>query len=255
MGPQLEQFVTQATFLVVRIGGMVSIAPFFGSRAIPMRVKGALTMLLSAFFYPLYAPPGAAAGASGWLRISLGEFIVGLLMGLALHMVFDAVQLAGQILGLQMGFSLANVIDPNTEVDTPVVSNFHQIFALLIFLQLNVHHWMLRGLAKSFEYIPPGSVSAMPAATEELFRLASGIWSGAVQVAAPVLLATVLTDVALGFLGKISPQFPVLFVGISIKSALGFAVLMGSVVFWPALLESHFQKAMLATERLLHLAR
>ena len=81
------------------------------------------------------------------------------------------------------------------------------------------------------------------------------MWIIGVQIAAPVLLATMVADVAMGFLAKIAPQLPILFVGISIKSLLAFVVLLGTMAFWPRLLERYFLEAIQSTERLLLLTR
>ncbi|HWP85515.1 MAG TPA: flagellar biosynthetic protein FliR, partial [Terriglobia bacterium] len=154
----------------------------------------------------------------------------------------------------QLGFSLANVIDPQSMVETPVLSIFHQMIALFIFLQVGVHYWILRALARSFAYLPlGGAVLELPAASG-IARLSAGMLLIAVQIAAPVLLATVLADLALAMMGRASPQLPVLFVGLSVKSVIGYGVLLASVVFWPRLLESHFARAIVAAERLLQLA-
>jgi flagellar biosynthetic protein FliR len=148
-----------------------------------------------------------------------------------------------------------NVIDPQTQVDTPVLSTFHQLVVLLLFLQLGVHHWLLRGLAKSFEYLPPGVASATPAATEELLHAAGAMLVVGVQIAAPALVATLLADIVLGLIGKASPQLPVLFMGLSVKALVGFLVLAGALRYWPVLMERYFLRALQTMEHLLHLAR
>ena len=185
----------------------------------------------------------------------MGEVAIGLLLGLTLHFVFDAVQLAGHLVGFQAGLSLVNLIDPNTEVETTVFSIFHQVVTLLIFLQLNIHHWLVRGLVKSFEYLPPGSAGATAPAAEELVRVAGGMFLLAVQLAAPVIIATLVADVALGLIGKASPQLPVLFVGFSVKALLALAILGASLVLWPRLLEGWLWSALFSAERLLGLTR
>jgi flagellar biosynthetic protein FliR len=230
-------------------------APFFGSMAVPRRVKAGLTMALTALLYPAYSPRAVPSEVTQWLGVMMGEALVGLMLGLAVHFVFDGVQLAGQVLGFQMGFSLANVVDPETEIDTPVIAIFHQAIALLIFLQIDAHHLMLRALGKSLEYLPPGTVLATPGTVEGMTKAAGGLLLVAVQLAAPVLIATLMADVALGFLGKASPQLPVLFVGLSVKNVIGLGVMMAALVFWPGLLGRMFANAASTAERLLHLAR
>ena len=176
-------------------------------------------------------------------------------MGITLQFVFEGVELAGQIVGFQVGHALANLINPQSDAESPILANFYQAVALLIFLQLNVHHWLLRGLVKSFKYCPPGMVVAAPAAAETIWRAAGGMLLMAVQVAIPTLLATMLIDVALGFLGRASPQLPVLFVGISVKSVVAFLVVMGTLRFWPGLLEKYFGEALATSEQVMRLAR
>ena len=85
------------------------------------------------------------------------ELLIGVALGVATNIVFDGVQMAGQVLSVQMGYSLVNILDPQTQVESTVVATFHQTIAMLIFLRLNVHFWILRALARSFDYLPPAS--------------------------------------------------------------------------------------------------
>lgn len=255
MEPALERVISQAVFVGVRIGMLMVFAPFFGSLSVPARVKAGLTVALTALLYPVYAPRALDFNGLNWCRVMAGEVVVGLILGLTLTFVFEGAQLAGQMLGFQLGYSLVNVIDPQTQVETPVLSTFHQVVVLLLFLQLGVHHWLLRGLAKSFEYLPPGVASATPAASGELLHAAGAMLVIAVQIAAPALIATMLADIVLGLIGKASPQLPVLFMGLSLKALVGFLVLAGSLRYWPVLMERYFLSAFQTMELLLHLAR
>jgi flagellar biosynthetic protein FliR len=135
-----------------------------------------------------------------------------------------------------------------------VLSVFHQLFALLVFLQLDVHHWILRGIVKSFDYVPVGSVVISPAVVHQLFRAAGGMWLAGVQIAAPLLFATVLIDVAVGFLSKASPQLPAMLLSIPLKSLVGYVVLGVATGLWPGVFEKQFTLAVGWSERLLHLA-
>lgn len=245
----------KAGLIGVRVGGLMTFAPFFSSIGIPARVKVGLSVAITAILYPIYGSMVPPIETLDWIQVIASEVLAGLLLGLTLQFVFDGARLAGQTVGFQMGFSLANLIDPQSQVNTVVLSIFYQLITLFFFLQLDVHHWVIRGLAKSFVYLPAGTARATPAATEELLRLAGGMWLIAVQIAAPVLVATFLADVALGFMGKASPQMPILFMGLSVKNVIGTAVMLGSVKYWPAVFEGHFLRAVESTERLLHLAR
>ena len=99
----------------------------------------------------------AGGGVLGWVEVVSAEVVTGLLLGLAVQFVMEGAQMAGHIMGVQAGYSLVTLLDPQTQADTPVLATFQQLLAVLIFLQLNVHHWLLRGLAASFAYLPPGT--------------------------------------------------------------------------------------------------
>jgi len=255
MTPWLEKLVAGAVFAGVRVGGLMVFAPFFSSDAIALPQKAVFTLALTALLYPAYAGLQISFSMLGFVRVVAGEAVIGLLLGLTLQFLLDAAGLAGQILGIQTGFSLVTILDPQSQADTPVLSTLHQLAALLIFLRLNVHHWLLRGLAASFTYLPPGSGTLRLAIGGSLLRAAGAIWQVGVEIAAPVVAATLLCDVALGFFGKASPQMPVVFVGLSAKSLLGLTVLAGSLAFWPGLWEHQFTVALGISARLLHLAR
>jgi flagellar biosynthetic protein FliR len=251
--PALERALMPAAAVGARVSMLMVFAPFFGSLAIPARVKAGLVVAFTALLYPAYAPRWTF-DLTTWLPLVLREAAVGLMLGLAVHFVFEGVQLAGQMVGFQMGFSLANVVSPESEVETPVVAIFQQTVALLIFVQVDGPQLMLRALARSLTYLPPGAIVLPPPAVEGLIQAAGGMLLVAVQLAAPVLVATLMADVALGFLGKASPQLPVLFVGLSAKNVIGLGVLITALAFWPSLLGEVFARAVATAERLMHLA-
>lgn len=254
MSPWLEHVLAHAMPIGLRTGGLMTFAPFLGDDAIPARVKAGFAIVLTAMLYGVCPVPDFQLNAINWTRIVIGEAGVGLLMGLSVRLILEGMQIAGQLAGAQLGFSLAAIIDPQTNIDTPVLAVFHQMIALLIFLQLDVHHWMLRAIVKSFDYLPVGTAVITRATVEQLVHAAAGMWLIGVQVAAPILLATMLVDVTIGFLSKASPQLPALFIGISAKSVIGYVVLAAAAALWPRILEGQFTNALGWSERMLHLA-
>ena len=252
-GLHLDQLLAAAVFIGARVSGLMVFCPFFGNSAIPAPLKAALTVLVTVLLYPLHGPLRLALGPWQWLGMALGEVVIGLVLGLAANFMMEAPLMAGQILGVQMGYSLAALFDPNTQAETPVLAQFHQLATLMIFLQLNVHHWLLRALVRSFDYLPAGAAVTSLAATG-LLRAAGGIFLAGVQMAAPVLAATLVADVALGLLGKASSQLPVLFIGLAVKNLLGLAILITVMVRWPTLFSERFTASIALAERLLHLS-
>jgi len=159
--PDLQQMVAAMTFTGVRVGGIMVFAPFMGSDSIAAPFKAVLTLLVTALLYPLTGIAGVSADPVGWIKVAAGEAVIGLGLGLVLQFSFEAVQFAGQIFGIQTGFSLVTLLDPQTEADSPALMVFTRLIALLSFLELNVHHWLLRGVAASFSYLPPGGLADM----------------------------------------------------------------------------------------------
>ena len=132
---------------------------------------------------------------------------------------------------------------------------FQQSIAMLIFLRLDVHLWLLRAIGDSFAYLPPGTGHLTRPFTLSLIGAGTSILLIGVQIAAPVLSATLLTDVVLGLLGKASPQLPLMVLGPAVKSLLGMAILFASLKYWPDMFRALFLASVAYTNQLLHLAR
>jgi flagellar biosynthetic protein FliR len=239
----------------VRLSGMMLFAPFFGSVAIPARVKAMLVLALTALLYPMLSTTLPELSISQWPALVIGELLIGMAVGIATNIVFDGVQMAGSILSVQMGYSLVNILDPQTEVDSTVVALFHQTIVMLIFLRLDVHLWILRTLAHSFDYLPPSSLHLSAEFTTTIVQGCASVFSIGIQIAAPVLSATLLADIALALLGKASPQLPLMLLGPAVKSLLGLLILASALKYWPRLFESLFLNSVKFSDRLLHLGR
>ena len=254
IGAPIERTLAVWMIAGARVSGLLVVSPFFGSAAVPARIKAGLAFLFTLFMVPLVSAPPVALAAPALAVLLLSEFIVGFLLGFTLQLIFEAGQIAGQVCGVQMGYALASVINPDSQADSAVLATFYELILLLLFIQLGVPHWLLRGLARSFDYLPPGHFSFGWPALHALLEFAAGMFVAGLQIAAPVLVASLFADVALGFIGKASPQLPVLFVGISLKNLLGLALLCGAVAFWPRFFDARFGRALDASERILRLA-
>ncbi|MGH9343004.1 MAG: flagellar biosynthetic protein FliR [Terriglobia bacterium] len=243
----------KAVLIGARVSMLMVFAPFFGSAAIPGPVKAALTVAVTAVLLPVFHSFPQVRDFASWVEILLGEATVGLVIGLVMNFAFEGIEMAGTIAGFQLGYSLETSIDPTTQAASPVMAVFYQTLALLFFLQLGMHRWMLLSLAKSYEYLPVGAARLSEAGMARLMHASGEIFLIGVELAAPILLATILTDVSLGFINKAAPQFPVVFTSISIKILLGVGLLVITLGFWPSLTGGYFGWALTTTERVLHL--
>lgn len=252
---QLEHGLMTVLLLGARVSGLVLFAPFFSHTAIPARVKAGLVILLTVLLASANPPQVAPAGVADGMAAFLSETLVGFLIGLSVMLVFEAAQFAGQVVGMQVGLSLVSLLDPQTQADSPVLSVFLQTLLLLLFLQLNVHHWLVRGMFESVRWLPCGHAFCRGPLVATVLHAASAIWICGMEIAAPVVAATLVADVVVAFLGKASPQMPVLLVGMPVKVVLGLVTLAGALRFWPVLFDRQFAAAIGQGERWLQLAQ
>src|SRR5204862_300924 len=182
----IAELLTGPLVVGLRVSGLMLFAPFFSHAGIPPRMKAMLVVLITAVLYPACSSKIGVVTLAQWPGVVARELIIGVAIGVSTNFIFEAAQMAGQILGVQMGYSLINILDPQTQVDTTVVAVFHQMVAFLLFLQLNVHHWILRGIASSFEYLSPGALNLSRGFSTELLHGIAGVFETGLQIAAPV---------------------------------------------------------------------
>jgi len=140
-------------------------------------------------------------------------------------------------------------------VNTTVVAVFYQSIVMLLFLRMDVHLWLLRAVGNSYAYLPPGTAHINGLFTVGVLHVVGDLFGLGIQIAAPVMSATLAADVVLGLLGKASPNMPLMLLGPAVKSLLGLGVLVATLRYWPDLFRRLFLDAMLNGDRLLHLAR
>jgi flagellar biosynthesis protein FliR len=254
MNLPLLKIISAVMVIGLRVSGLMLFAPFYGSAVVPPRIKIILVLAITAVLYPVVSPRLASVSLTQWPVVVGSETVLGMAIGLASNAVFEAAQIAGQLLSVQMGYSLVNILDPNTQVESTVVALFHQSMAMFIFLAFNVHHWILRAIAHSFDYLPPGTATLNPMFAMAVLREGSMVLELGIQIAAPVLTTTLLMDIILGLLGKASPQMPLMLLGPAVKSMVGVLLLAGTIGFWPSLFERYFSQSMTYTEQILRLA-
>ena len=193
---------------MVRVLGVLLVAPVFSHAMIPMRVRAALAFVTTWSMVGLWSggavpAPEAAALAGAVLQ----EALIGATLGFATGLVFSGFALMGEFASVQGGLGAATVLDPTSGTSTVVLTSLVQLFALVLFLALDGHHVVLRGLALSFEHFPLGATDGLHVSTlVRVASLAGVIFEVAVRLAAPVTAVMVLSNVAVGMLGRAIPQ-------------------------------------------------
>ncbi|HTY79017.1 MAG TPA: flagellar biosynthetic protein FliR [Candidatus Bathyarchaeia archaeon] len=221
------------TFLpaFARLSGMLAWAPVLGHRSVPIPYRAALALTLALVLTPLLPGPRPAPASRemlGWALLLAGEALVGLAIASVAQIVMGAADVAGEVIGFQMGLSAAAVFDPSTGQHPGVVTRFEQILALLIFLAVNGHHLIIRAVASSFQRLTPGSVLE-PAVTGGIAGLGGTVLQSGVALAAPLIGMLLVLNVALALVARATPQAHVFIIGLPVSVGLGLLGLLHTV--------------------------
>lgn len=238
------------TLTLVRISGMLLFAPFFSSTALPVRSKAVFAGAVAFLLAPLVAALPNAQVALSFASI-LGELAVGLVYGLSLNLLNEMMLFAGQIVGLQFSFSLVNLMDPASSIQTPLLGDLFQLMGTLVIITAGLDRILLASVVRSFRAVPLGTFALAPTAAVAIVHAAAGIFLAALELAAPVLAATLLVEVAVALLGKLSPQLPVMMLTVPFKTLIGLGILTGSLALWPRFIEARFDGLLDMAERLI----
>jgi flagellar biosynthetic protein FliR len=223
----------ESFFMVLgRMTGLFLIAPVFANRQMPARIKVLIVILLSAaltYYVPVTYKENLTSPAYFIAALVL-EVAVGYAIGFVAYVCFAAIQLAGQIMDMQMGFAIVNVLDPMSGTQVPLMGNFNNLLALLIYLAINGHHYLLQAVVQSYQVIPVLGLHLSGRFMDLLVEITVYMFVIAVKISAPVVIALLTTDVAMGFIARTVPQMNVFIVGIPLKIFIG---LVGLVVMLP----------------------
>lgn len=210
-----------------RIAAMLAIAPVFGARIVPLRVRLIVALLLTVVVVPLIPPvpvidPLSAASA----LVTVQQLLLGLAIGFSLQLVLAALVIAGQFISMGMGLGFAQMVDPQNGVSVPVIGQYYLVIATLLFLALNGHLALLHVLVDSFKSVPIG----VAALSREDFRSIAywgvRMFGDAVLVALPAVASILLVNLCFGVVSRSAPQLNIFGVGFPVTLTLGFVVLV-----------------------------
>jgi len=235
----------QIFFLIFfRVAAILMSMPIMNSTSIPLLFKFGLALSASIVLFPLLNLNvfPVLTNLSSFVVGAVGEILLGVIIGMAVNLIFVGLQIAGQLSGYQMGMALAEVIDPADGEQIPLLAQFFQIFAFLIFLTVNAHHWFLRALADSFHLLPPLGFKLSGSVIEQLMHVAGNMFVIAIKVGAPVIAALLLTTIALGLVARTVPQMNVFFVAMPLKIMIGLMFVGFSLPYLSSFLNAVFRK-------------
>lgn len=241
---QLNAWIAAYFFPLARILGFIASAPLWSSASIPARVKIIVGLGITVAIAPMLpSMPGVQPGTLRGIGILVEQMLIGIAMGFAAKIVFSAIDLAGEYIGFQMGLNFATFYDPLNSSQTPVTTEFISLLGLLVFLSMNGHLMFVATLAQSFFAMPIGGEFFGPSVWTGLPQLGAKIFSAGLLLALPVIVALMITNIALGVLTRAAPQLNLFALGFPLTLTGGFITLALSLNYLASPLQELFEFA------------
>ncbi len=212
-------------FIVVRVAAFFVAMPLIGGGSVPAMIKVMLVLSMSfVLFQVVEVAPMAPLTLLSLTTGLFGEFLIGLTMSLGVNMLFAAVEIGSEIIGMQMGFGSANLFDPISNRQTSLIARLEGLVAMLVFLAINGHYIVIESLVFSFEFIPSSGFYPSGALIQYLMKLASRMFLIGLKVGIPVIVALLLANAIIGILSRVIPQMNVLLFSFPVTITLGLLI-------------------------------
>jgi flagellar biosynthesis protein FliR len=250
-----EQHVASFFLVLARVGPLFVVAPLFSSKMFPARARGVAAVALAVGLSPLalkgqHVPIDALSLAG----LILKEALVGFAFAFAVAVLFAAVSAAGSFLDTLIGFSYGGLVDPVNGNQSSVLSQLYTLIGVMVFIAIGGEVWMVQGLAKTYDLVGLTQMPALGALVGGAQHTFSSIFISAVELAAPVLIALIITDVAFGVVSRVMPQLNVFAVGFPAKILVGFLIVAASLPFVAGWIGNQLQQSVMSALQTLRVA-
>ncbi len=236
---QLEFFL----MIVVRMAGFIYTAPFFGLRNVPLRVKTGLTIALAVvMFYVLPYEPLEYAGVIGFALLIVEETLCGLILGFVANICYQILAFSGQILDMEIGFSMVNEMDPVTSAQVTVSGNMYSYAVMLMMMITYMHHYLLDALIDTYTLVPIGKAAINPMVYSVVVELIGQYFVLGFRIVLPVFAAMLIVNSVLAILARVAPQLSMFVIGIQLKVFAGLAVMVVMIKMIPGIASLIFDK-------------
>lgn len=214
--------------VLVRISGMFFLSPIFGRRNIPMYYKAGFCFILSVITANSIPVPDMTSYNTliSYAALIGKELIIGLMLGFMSYMLFSSIYIAGQLIDMRIGFGMVSVFDPLSNIQIPITADFYVVFATLFMLVTDGHHLLITAMIDSFEILPIGKAVFSGELLKQIVDMFTKVFVIGFKIAAPVTVAILITDLALGIISKSMPQLNVFMLGMPVKIILGLAIIL-----------------------------
>lgn len=222
---QLDAWLAAALLPFLRILALFTAAPILSSRALPVRARIAASAVIALVVAPFAnVPPGLSLGSAAGLGLVAQQVAIGLALGFAARLLFAVFELAGEFIGLQMGFSFSGFFDPNGGTES-AVGTWLNALAMLTFLSLNAHLLLIDALVATFRSLPIADDGLGVLQRLRLDQLGADVFRLALALALPATVLMLFVNLVLGFASRVAPQLSIFAVGFPITLLAGLGLL------------------------------
>jgi flagellar biosynthetic protein FliR len=225
IGIESQKFV----LVFFRVVSLIWLLPLFESRSVSAAYKAGLSLLIAFLLFNSVPLPDFQGDAFLLLIAAAKEVLIGLSMGYLVRLLFAMASAAGEVVSVQSGLSFARTMDPTAMVQTSVIEQFQSLLAIMIFLGIDGHHTVLRGIAASLRQVPPGALVVRPALFDYIVVATGKLFGASLRICAPVVVTLFLVEISLGILSRLVPQINVFIEGASMKILITLALLAASL--------------------------
>lgn len=213
--------------ILVRVSGLIVTAPILSADTVPRPLRVYLTLLITLILINVipFKEGIDTLNTLDFFLLALKELMVGLLLGVVPRVLFAAIDFAGTIIGFQMGLSISNVVDPQTDAQVSIIASFEGVVATLIFLALDGHHVFFDALSFSYQAVPIGGFQFTDNKIDFLIRITANLFIIGLKLGAPIIIALLLANIILGFMARSIPQMNIFVVGFPFTIGLGLIML------------------------------
>jgi len=216
----IEAFI----LVLLRVSAIVVTIPVISDQTVPARFKAALSILITMIVFPLVLskiPEPPQMQAVVFMYRMVGEVLIGVTIGFVARLIFTGIQMAGSLIGFQMGFAIANVIDPLTSDQVSIIAEFQYLMAMLVFLVVDAHHIFFSAIVQSYAIVNPLSFHFSGQLMQLIFDFSKNMFVVAVKIGAPMIAVMLFTNVVLGMVARTVPQINVFIVGFPLQISMG----------------------------------
>jgi flagellar biosynthetic protein FliR len=242
--PLIQDYLPLFWVILIRVGGILVAIPAIGSKTVPLQVRIGLVVGLTIILFPMVSDHVRPLSISfpQIMPLMFTEFMIGMALGFAIRFVMTAFEIAGELIGVQMGINLAGALDPvGSAGSVPIIGQFMGMLGMLVFLAIDGHHMMFEALMASFQLVPPLQFHFSGHLVESILTLGLSMFVLALKIGAPVMSALFIVTLAMGILGRSIPQLNVMLNNVPVTIGVGLLVLGISLPLFGTIAESNLR--------------